>query len=470
MVAITGGGASKGIIAVMWQRLREQFDQRRWLSVAVALYLALTMIELLRVSLFDRSVSGAAGVYEWELAPATRGGPLRARLRIEDGGADGAPAPPSGVAAFAASSRRIDLSWIDNSNDEQGFKLQRSTPEGAWATSWIGHDRTAYADEGLRGGRYCYRIRSFNTAGHSLYAYPSPPCVDAQAPIRFRWTSRRARLLEPLAAPVVSILLYAGRPDIDATVIPVNLSVNGHLIEQLLLRESGWHRFTYYLPILIEGEVWQSAQQHRSAAGASSAGARARGDSGLLEDAERGREEHGLQELRPWRKPPASPPVSFGFEVGSTVVPALEVEGAGDARELGVGLAELEWSDRLPEDGVGFYDWEEFVDGRRFRWTRKLASQPLNRAGTAAVFSLRADHPDIEELPVSVSIFWNDRKVGEITLRDRSWQEAQIDVGDGSVAEGVLSLRTDRTWVPAEAGVPTDARTLAVAMTEVEWR
>jgi hypothetical protein len=87
-----------------------------------------------------------------------------------------------------------------------------------------------------------------------------------------------------------------------------------------------------------------------------------------------------------------------------------------------------------------------------------------------AVFSLRADHPDIDRLPVTVRVFWNERAVGEIVLRDRSWNEARIDLGDAPETAGVLSLRTDRTWVPAEAGASTDTRKLAVAATEVRWR
>jgi predicted phage tail protein len=44
------------------------------------------------------------------------------------------PTAPSGVTATAASSSQINLSWVDNSTNEQGFSIERATSSsGPWS-------------------------------------------------------------------------------------------------------------------------------------------------------------------------------------------------------------------------------------------------------------------------------------------------------------------------------------------------
>jgi len=458
-----GARASTGLLesALMGQWLHRELGKRSWLMGALCAYLALTAVELVRVSLVDRPVSADSGLYGWELAPATTGAPLSGRLLTEDGGTPGAPAQPGDVIAFAHSSDLIQLTWTDRDDSEQGFKLQRATPGGTWSSIWIGHDQTSWLDGNVRGGTWCYRVRSFNAAGQSLYAYPSPPCVDARAPVPFRWTAGDAQLVEPLGGAVVTIPLYVARPDIPESGIEVVLSVDDQPIERLRLHEAGWHRFTYSLPTLLGGDLGQAARR----AGESGASSSSPDDS-----ATEGGAAGGLRELRPWHRPDTGPSVRFGIVVEPPFVPAATLDGSRDARELGIGLGRLQWSARLPQGDAGFYDWEQFIDGRRFRWTRRQASTSLKTAGPIAVLSLRADNPDIDARPVEVSVFWDERLVGEITLRGRSWVDAEIEIGAATGSEGVLSVRVGRTWVPAQAGVSGDPRVLGVAMTEVGWR
>jgi hypothetical protein len=84
----------------------------------------------------------------------------------------GAPAAPSGLAATAVSSSRIDLSWRDNSSNETGFKIERSAAGGSWAqVETPGANATSYADSGLASSTsYSYRVRAFNTAGDSAFS------------------------------------------------------------------------------------------------------------------------------------------------------------------------------------------------------------------------------------------------------------------------------------------------------------
>ena len=97
------------------------------------------------------------------------------------GGGGSAPSGPVAPGIFTARSvspGRVDLTWADRANDEKGFKMQRRLSGGSWTTIWIRRNSTAYSDAGLGGGTYCYRIRSYNSNGHSSYVLSTPNCVS----------------------------------------------------------------------------------------------------------------------------------------------------------------------------------------------------------------------------------------------------------------------------------------------------
>ncbi|MEW6213640.1 MAG: S8 family serine peptidase [Nitrospirota bacterium] len=82
--------------------------------------------------------------------------------------------PPSGLMASAVSSSCIDLSWVDNSASEEGFRIERKTGAGGTYTeiAFIGPDTTSYTDTGLSSSTtYYYRLRASNSvAGNSAYS------------------------------------------------------------------------------------------------------------------------------------------------------------------------------------------------------------------------------------------------------------------------------------------------------------
>jgi titin len=86
------------------------------------------------------------------------------------------PAAPTALAAIPFSATRIDLTWVDNSSDEQGFRIERA-PDVAGAAgtfaeiATVGAGVRVYTSTGLQSNtRYWYRVRAYNAVGPSTYS------------------------------------------------------------------------------------------------------------------------------------------------------------------------------------------------------------------------------------------------------------------------------------------------------------
>ena len=65
----------------------------------------------------------------------------------------------------------ISLSWLDNSNDETGFIVERSTNGINFTTiSNLPANTTSYIDNGIDPGTYYYRVTAYNTSGVGVSA------------------------------------------------------------------------------------------------------------------------------------------------------------------------------------------------------------------------------------------------------------------------------------------------------------
>lgn len=97
-------------------------------------------------------------------------------------------AAPSHLGAGAASDVRIDLSWQDNSTNEGGFEVHRSTTGVGGAFTLLAATSpnvTAYTDSGLiRSTEYCYQVRAVRRRESKLtYSdFTNPACATTMGP------------------------------------------------------------------------------------------------------------------------------------------------------------------------------------------------------------------------------------------------------------------------------------------------
>ncbi len=82
------------------------------------------------------------------------------------------PAAPSGFQAQAVSGTEIQLSWTDNADNEDGFRIEALNERRAYQEiRTVAANTTSLQITGLMaGGTYTFRVRAFNAAGFSAYS------------------------------------------------------------------------------------------------------------------------------------------------------------------------------------------------------------------------------------------------------------------------------------------------------------
>jgi len=81
------------------------------------------------------------------------------------------PAAPSNLSATAAGCLDINLSWIDNSNNETGFKIERSVDNVTFnQIATTSANITTYTSHQVSAGLRYFRVRAYNANGDSPYS------------------------------------------------------------------------------------------------------------------------------------------------------------------------------------------------------------------------------------------------------------------------------------------------------------
>ncbi len=98
------------------------------------------------------------------------------------------PAAPTALSATVVSGTQINLSWTDNSNNEDLFLIERRIGSGIWAEiTAITADTTTYGSTGLLPGTlYQHRVRAFNNFGEayeSFYTNVASATTTGNAPL-----------------------------------------------------------------------------------------------------------------------------------------------------------------------------------------------------------------------------------------------------------------------------------------------
>src|SRR4029077_17776392 len=87
----------------------------------------------------------------------------------------------------AVSSSQINLTWIDNANNETGFKIERCQTAGCSnfaEIAQVGANVTAFSNTGLTASTsYSYRVRATNTGGDSAYSNTASATTQATATV-----------------------------------------------------------------------------------------------------------------------------------------------------------------------------------------------------------------------------------------------------------------------------------------------
>jgi hypothetical protein len=97
------------------------------------------------------------------------------------------PKAPTNLAIQEVKSPSVTSSFVDNSTDEAGFKVEKSTNSGTWSTfQTLPANTTSFTDTTIScDNTFAYRVYSYNQYGNSPYSNvttfscaPPPPITD----------------------------------------------------------------------------------------------------------------------------------------------------------------------------------------------------------------------------------------------------------------------------------------------------
>jgi titin len=171
---------------------------------------------------------------------------------------------PTNLTATAVSSNRVDLTWIDNSNVEDGYSVERAPDAGGNPGGWvqiatIGVNSVGYTDLGLSPNtKYWYRVRAYNSGGVSSYSsqenartLPLPPAtpltltatVVSSNQINLGWVDSAN---SELGFIIERALDNGGSPGIWTQIVTVVSNVTAYSDTTLSANHTYWYRVRAY--------------------------------------------------------------------------------------------------------------------------------------------------------------------------------------------------------------------------------
>lgn len=155
-----------------------------------------------------------------------------------------------GATGEFASASDLSLSWTDNSSNETGFTIERSTDGSNFVQiASVGENVTSYVDMGLVGETtYHYRVQAYNSAGASDYSN-----VASAAPSMSVLENGGFGVFESGVAVGWSIQNAGG----VEVVLSEDAGQTGQAQKIDITTASGWGMFFYQQPNLVMGKTYE---------------------------------------------------------------------------------------------------------------------------------------------------------------------------------------------------------------------
>ena len=171
---LVGNATSSTRVSLTWGNVSGETGYRVERSLDGSTWSQIGTTGLNVTSYADTTVSPST-TYQYRVEAVNAGGTSDPSnvVTVTTPGTPQPPAAPSNLTATAISRSRVDLAWSDNSNNETGFKIERSVSGGrTWSqVATVRANITAYSDTWVvPHTTYSYRVRAYNTNGNSAYS------------------------------------------------------------------------------------------------------------------------------------------------------------------------------------------------------------------------------------------------------------------------------------------------------------
>ncbi|MEW6733826.1 MAG: fibronectin type III domain-containing protein [Acidobacteriota bacterium] len=127
------------------------------------------------ISYTDRNAVQANTTYQYRVRAVNSSGQALSNTIVLTTPLGRPPIRATALSVTASSATQTELNWIDNSDEENGYIVERSEAGLAYQViATLAENSTSYTDNGVRASsKYSYRVKAYNDAGESDYSEPS---------------------------------------------------------------------------------------------------------------------------------------------------------------------------------------------------------------------------------------------------------------------------------------------------------